>query len=133
MKTRILLFAVMFLVVVSYIFPQTNNSIVCETETTTAPGATTWGKYKPAQTATGEYFRVLIVYAQFASDTKTDTEWPLNSLPTWANSIIASSVSSSYADQTLSDYFDEASLGKFDFIGDVYQRYYNYSHRYALQ
>ena len=121
MKTRILLYAVMFLVFVSYIFPQTNNSIVCETETTTAPGATTWGKYKPAQTATGEYFRILIVYAQFASDTQTDTEWPLNYLPNWANSFIAGSVSSSYADQTISDYFDEASLGKFDFIGDVYQ------------
>lgn len=30
-------------------------------------------------------------------------------------------VSSSYPEQTLSDYFDKASLGKYDFIGDVYQ------------
>ncbi len=121
MKRTVLLSVAVFMFIVIQIFPQTAGQVVCEATETTAPGSNTWGLYKPAQTANGEYFRVLIVYAQFASDTQTDTEWPLNQLPNWANSIVATNVSSNYPEQTLSDYFDKASLGKFDFIGDVYQ------------
>ena len=120
MKRTILFFFVIFISVLIQVFPQTAGEIVCETTETTAPGSTTYGLYKPAQTPNGEYFRVLIVYAQFASDNTQDSVWPLNQLPNWANSIIATNVSSSYPEQTLSDYFDKASMGKFDFIGDVY-------------
>ena len=121
MKKRFLLTVITFVFIVAQNFSQTNNQIVCETTSVTEPGSTVWGKYKPAQTASGEYFRILIVYAQFASDNLQDSEWPLNQIPSWANNIVAANVGSSYPEQTLSDYFDKASLGKYDFIGDVYQ------------
>ncbi len=121
MKKRFLLTVISFVFIVAQNFSQTNNQIVCETTSVTEPGSNVWGKYKPAQTESGEYFRILIVYAQFASDNLQDSVWPLNQLPSWANNIVATNVSSSYPEQTLSDYFDKASLGKFDFIGDVYQ------------
>jgi M6 family metalloprotease-like protein len=120
MRKRFLLFVIFFVFAVVQNFPQSINQIVCETTTVTEPGSTTYGLYKPAQTASGEYFRVLIVYAQFASDNLQDSEWPLNQLPGWANNIVSTNVSSSYPEQTLSDYFDKGSLGKYDFIGDVY-------------
>ncbi len=121
MKRTVLLFATVFIYTFVQVFPQTPEQITCSTTTTTDPGSNTWGLYKPAQTPNGEYFRVLIVYAQFASDNQQDNVWPLNQLPNWANSIIATNVSTSYPQQTLSDYFYQASLGKFNFIGDVYQ------------
>lgn len=95
--------------------------IPCETNTTTEPGATSWGLYKPAQTGTGEYFRILIAFAQFASDDAQDNDWPLNQLPSWKNDLIDTAIAGTYRDQTLSDYFDVASNNKFNFIGDVYQ------------
>lgn len=121
MKKIILLLIGTFIGLVFPTFPQTIDQLICETSETSAPSSTTWGRYKPAQTTNGEYFRILIVYAQFASDTQQDSEWPLNQLPNWANSIVSTNVSTSYPQQTLSDYFDRASLGKYDFIGDVYQ------------
>ncbi|MCX6152001.1 MAG: hypothetical protein NTX22_15860, partial [Ignavibacteriales bacterium] len=78
------------------------------------------GAYKPAKNSAGEYFRVLIAFAQFDSDVEPNPVWPLNQLPTWANSFIDNTVLSTYSDETLSDFFDEASHGSFDFIGDIY-------------
>ena len=71
----------------------------------------------------GEYFRTLVVFVQFSGDTRTDDDWPLNNLPTWAdqaNEYIATSPSSSYPDMTVSDYWKQMAQGNYDFIGDVY-------------
>ncbi len=71
----------------------------------------------------GEYIRTLVVFVKFSGDIRTDDDWPLNSLPTWAdqaNEFIASSSSSSYPDMTVSDYWKQMTQGNFDFIGNVY-------------
>lgn len=102
-------------------YSQIENQIVCETEATIDPGSTTWGLYKPAQTNNNEYFRVLFAFAQFASDNVANSEWPVNQLPNWKNDLIDSTLSTVYRDETLSDFFDKASLGKYDFIGDIYE------------
>lgn len=71
----------------------------------------------------GEYIRTLVVFVQFSGDTRTDDDWPLNSLPTWAdqaNKFIATSPSSNYPDMTVSDYWKQMAQGNYDFIGEVY-------------
>lgn len=90
--------------------------------------STNQGLFKPAKTGPGEYFRVLIAFAQFNSDVQEDPTgtWPLDTLPVWANDFIHDSAIPTYEQNTLSDYFDEASRRMpsgthvFDFIGDVY-------------
>ncbi|OGU40205.1 MAG: hypothetical protein A2315_17245 [Ignavibacteria bacterium RIFOXYB2_FULL_35_12] len=121
MKNKILYTTLIFFLTAVFIYSEVPESIVCQTSQGSGPQSTTWGLYKPAQTGTGEYFRILIAYAQFASDNTQDTVWPLNQLPNWKNDLIDNTVTGTYRDQTLSDYFDVASKGKFDFIGDVYQ------------
>jgi hypothetical protein len=121
MKNKILSLVIVFFLASVHIYSQVPEPIACETTTGSGPESTTYGRYKPAQTGSGEYFRILIAYAQFASDNTQDSNWPLNQLPTWKNDIIDTAVTGSYRDQTLSDYFDVASNNKFDFIGDVYQ------------
>lgn len=119
MKKISLILVLVFYFLPNYILSQI-DPIPCETTTASGSAATSWGRYKPAQNSSGEYFRVLIAFAQFATDATQNSDWPLNQLPNWANSFIASTVSGSYANETISDYFDKASVGKFDFIGDVY-------------
>ncbi|RJP59831.1 MAG: T9SS C-terminal target domain-containing protein [Ignavibacteriales bacterium] len=95
---------------------QTKDPFVCS-----MTSLSTSGQWKPAKTPVGSYFRVLIAFAQFESDTKADSSWPLNSLPLWANDFIDDTVKDNYTNQTISDYFDVASMGNLNFIGDVYQ------------
>ena len=80
------------------------------------------GAYKPASNSQtqNEYFKVLIVFAQFSDDIIQSSVWPLNQRPTYANNIIDQTKSSSYRSGTLSDYWKVMSHGNFDFIGDVY-------------
>jgi len=82
--------------------------------------AVTGGRYKPAKNASGEFMRALIVFAQFSGDTSVISNWTKDSKPTWAGNLIDSTVSSSYRNLTISDYFKDMSNGDFDFIGDVY-------------
>ncbi len=80
------------------------------------------GLYKPSSNGVNEYMKVLVVFVQFDSTdvNVNNTTWPKDQMPTWANSLISSSPSSSYPDMTISDYWKEMSIGSFDFIGDVY-------------
>ena len=67
--------------------------------------ATTGGMYKPSANAPGQYFRILIVFAQFESDITDISNWQKGSLPSWANNLIDQAPSSSYRNNTISDYF----------------------------
>lgn len=78
------------------------------------------GRFKPSETGQGEYFRILVVFAQFADDNASYGGWTSGQLPDWADDFIDDEVSSPYTDITLSDYWDEMSQSNFDFIGDVY-------------
>ena len=82
-------------------------SITCNMSagTPSTPYAATGGKYKPSANASGQYFRVLIIFAQFASDNQSISNWPKNSLPDWASNIIDQNPSSSYRSNTISDQF----------------------------
>ncbi len=82
--------------------------------------ATTGGMYKPSANAPGQYFRILIVFAQFESDITDISNWQKGSLPSWANNLIDQAPSSSYRNNTISDYFKKLSGGNFDTIGDIY-------------
>lgn len=120
MKSNILYTILLFVLNTVHIYSEVPESIVCTTTSGSGPESTTWGLYKPAQTGTGQYFRILVAYAQFASDAVQNNDWPLNQLPSWKDDLIDTQVAGSYRDQTLSDYFDKASKDKFNFIGDVY-------------
>lgn len=80
------------------------------------------GTYKPASNSQtqNEYFKVLIVFAQFSDENIQSTVWPLNQRPVYANNLVDQTRSSSYRAGTLSDYWKVMSHGNFDFIGDVY-------------
>ncbi|RKY93547.1 MAG: hypothetical protein DRQ13_09310 [Ignavibacteriae bacterium] len=78
------------------------------------------GRFKPSENDAGEYFRALIVFVQFQDDERTNTNWPLDELPNWADDFIDDEVLSTYTDSTFSDYWDEMSQDNYDFIGDVY-------------
>ena len=80
------------------------------------------GKYKASETGEGEYLRAVIVFAQFSDDEKTNGVWQKNKLPNWAFDFIDTEVKKEYRKFTLSDYWRQMSLGKFNFIGDVYPR-----------
>ncbi len=82
--------------------------------------AQTGGRYKASETEEGEYLRALIVFVQFENDKRKNESWELNKLPNWAFDFIDSEVKKEYRKFTLSDYWNEMSLGKFNFIGDVY-------------
>lgn len=82
--------------------------------------AQTGGKFKPSSNAPGQYFRILIVFAQFSGDTNYYGDWTYGQLPTYHNKIVDSLVASTYRAFTLSDYWKTMSLGNFDIIGDVY-------------
>lgn len=94
---------------------QTKNPFVCSMTSSSS------GEWKPAKTPNDSYFRVLIAFAQFASDTEENSSWPLDSLPNWANDFIDDTVKANYTNQTISDYFAMASMDSLNFIGDVYQ------------
>jgi hypothetical protein len=82
--------------------------------------ALTGGLFKPSSNGPGEYFRALIVFAQFNPDTFYLENWPKDSLPTWAYDIIDQEPAQTYRKWTISDYFKTMSRGNFDFIGDIY-------------
>ncbi|MDR3625538.1 MAG: right-handed parallel beta-helix repeat-containing protein [Ignavibacteriaceae bacterium] len=84
------------------------------------PYATTGGRFKPSANAQGQYFRVLIVFAEFEGDNNVISNWQYKSKPDWANNIIDQTSSSSYRSNTISDYFKKMSNGTFDVIGDIY-------------
>lgn len=63
MKRKILSAIIIFFLTTGCIYSQVPESIACETTTASGSESTTWGRYKPAQTESGEYFRILIVYA----------------------------------------------------------------------
>ena len=63
MKSKILYSILLFFLSTVYMYSEVPESIVCETSSGSGPESTTWGLYKPAQTGTGEYFRILVAYA----------------------------------------------------------------------
>jgi M6 family metalloprotease-like protein len=111
-----------FIVSINLSYAQTGLGFECGQQDS-PPGKVmqqTGSLFKPAINSPGQQFRVLFVFVQFQGDTRTNTAWPLNQLPTWADDFIDSSPSSSYRDLTLSDYWKEMSMGNYDFVGDVY-------------
>lgn len=104
------------------IYPQFND-IDCGSSTTLKNSsifATIGGKYKPSANASGQFFRILFVFAQFQSDNETIPGWPKGSLPDWASNVIDNVPASTYRPYTLSDYFKRMSRNQFDFIGDIH-------------
>ncbi len=83
----------------------------------------TGGWLKPASNVPGEYFRALFLYIGFADDSaRYSWDWPAYQLPDYAYRIIDSIPKTTYRTMTISDYWDEMSMGNYDFIGDVYPR-----------
>lgn len=122
MKIFIITLLLFFSFLVTPLFPQFND-IVCGSTSTTENSplfATVGGKYKPSANLSGQFFRVLFVFAQFQSDNEIIPGWPKGSLPDWASNIIDNVPASSYRQYTLSDYFKRMSKGQFDFIGDIH-------------
>jgi hypothetical protein len=74
--------------------------------------------------------RVLVIFIRYKDDSTTTTNWPsLSTLPSWAQTIVDTSIPSNhiFTPLNLSDFFDRSSggdgngtLGKFHMIGDVY-------------
>ena len=124
MKTFISLLAFLSIFFLSETYSQIDDFKCGLSENTKEQGLIQTGSlYKPAMNGPGEYLRTLVVFVQFSGDTRTDDDWPLNSLPTWAdqaNEFIATSPSSNYPDMTVSDYWKQMAQGNYDFIGDVY-------------
>ncbi len=56
----------------------------------------TGGRYKPASNASGQYLRVLFVFAQFSGDNRTFPDWTYGQLPTYANKLVDSVTASQY-------------------------------------
>lgn len=118
-KITLLLF---FCFVVFPLYPQFND-IVCGSSSTKGESsiyAITGGKFKPSANASGQFFRILFVFAQFQSDTTVIPGWQKGSLPDWASTVIDTAPASSYRQYTISDYFKRMSKGQFDFIGDIH-------------
>jgi M6 family metalloprotease-like protein len=121
MKTFISLLSFLSILFLSEIYSQTDDFKCGLSDNPKEQGLIQTGSlYKPVMNAPGQYFRVLVVFVQFSGDIRPNTGWPLNQLPVWANSYIASSPSSSYNDLTVSDYWKQMSQGNYDFIGNVY-------------
>ncbi len=114
-------FILVFLLTFGFLFAQ-NNIIPCDGagELQDNYKANVGGLFKPSSNGPGEFFRALIVFAQFAPDNNEVPNWPKDSLPTWAFNIIDSEPAQNYRPYTISDYFKRMSNGDFDFIGDVY-------------
>ena len=72
------------------------------------------GQHKPASHAPGEYFRILIVFAEFANDTYNYSDWEYGELPDYSNILIADEVSASYQTMSMSEYWKEMSMGNYD-------------------
>lgn len=122
MKTKITFIPLIILFFCYQVLAQV-QSLNCTAEQITQGSsimATVGGKYKPSSNAPGEYFRALYVFAQFASDNNSISNWPKGSLPDWAYDFVDQQVSQNYSQLTVSEYFDIMSEGNFDFIGDVY-------------
>jgi len=129
-KVRRLL-VILYIIIFQQVFGQFFDNSLCETAGDSfSISSTRQGIFKPGKTGPGEYFRVLIAFAQFKSDVQEDPSgiWPLDTLPVWADNFIHDTVLPDYDQNTLSDYFDEASrcmfsgTHVFDFIGDVYPK-----------
>lgn len=69
-------------------------------------------------------FRILIVFAEIEYDTGTDPNpnstsgWPIHSLPVWADQLLDPNVPTGTASGLLTRYFQEASFGQYNVIGD---------------
>jgi hypothetical protein len=111
-----------FLLTVQFIYPQSIDyeEFICGEISGSGDESQEGGKFKPSETGSGEYFRILIVFAQFADDNEIFSGWTSGELPDWADEFIDDESGSTYTDLTMSDYWDEMSQGNFDFIGDVY-------------
>ncbi|MCH7515959.1 MAG: hypothetical protein IIB08_02310 [Bacteroidetes bacterium] len=99
-----------FFVLLSNSFSQDNPPFICGFDGLSGSG----GLFKPSMNDPGEYIRSLIVFVQFDEDQTQNSSWPLNEMPTWANNYMDSSPSSSYSFRSLSDFWNEMSIGKFE-------------------
>jgi len=74
--------------------------------------------------------KALVVFVKFTDDNYDNPPhtnlWPstLNTLPTWAPSIISPTVEPKYSDPSISGYFDEMSMDELQITGDVYPQLY---------
>ena len=123
MKTYIIFIILCFVFIdVKLLFPQNFEIQDCKNiqNDNQSPQSQTGGLYKPSQNSNGQYFRILIVFAEFSGDNNSYGNWQYGQFPDYASQIVDSNVSSSYRPMTLSDYWKTMSRGTFDIIGDVY-------------
>ena len=81
------------------------------------------GQYVPAKTLNNTNMNILFIFAQFSGDNNdiNDTHWPINSLPDWASTFIATNPNQlPFPQNTLSDYFYQMSNGQNIVVGTVY-------------
>ncbi|RPI19192.1 MAG: T9SS C-terminal target domain-containing protein [Ignavibacteriae bacterium] len=99
------------------------------------------GMTKPMKTlpttSYDKYFRVLMIFIEFNSDTSSSSSpyWSPNNEPVYMNSLLAPIKVlglDAYEDYKLSDYFNKITLDQFDVIGDVYHIVLPYNYDYYV-
>ena len=114
------------------LFAQNRFDQICVPPQETNRGLATLATYPyyPANAT----LKSLVIFVKFSDDNfdqspNTDL-WPhtLNMLPSWAPSIISSTVQPNYSNPSISGYFDEMSMNQFQLIGDVYPQLYTPLH-----
>lgn len=119
-KICFVIFISIFLIV--NVFAQVYESKFCGTSVIdlNAITALVGEKLKPSITLPNQYIKVLIIFAEFANDTRSFSDWQYGQLPSYSNKLLSETIQSNYKPLSISDYWDKMSLGKCDIIGDVF-------------
>ncbi len=67
---------------------------------------------------TGEYLRMLVVFVQFPDDNTPVGDWPVGKPPNYMNNFIDSQIRPNPTQGSITHYFKEMSMGRFNVIGE---------------
>ena len=67
--------------------------------------------------------RRLIIFLGDENDNVVNPNWPLGQLPNWADEIVESDLADIGTRDNLSTFYNDMSLGQFQFVGDVYPEF----------
>lgn len=120
------------------LYSQSQYNFVCGTPEGTQNLPIGGGLYKPMKTLpttnSGVYFRVLMVFVEFANDnTGSSTYWAPGYPPTYTDELFAEEKDfglTAYEDYKISDYFNKVSRDEFDVIADVYHVVLDHEYSY---
>ncbi len=87
-KVLTFVFSLLFTILV---YSQSGDEINCYTDfeiDQNEPQASGYSLYKPCRNDSGQYFKALVVFVQFENASNQNTDWPIDSLPNWADDFI---------------------------------------------